>query len=258
MESIEPEKFVGSILLIHGSAPFNKDGRVPDSRAGKYAKMAFYKDLSDELERFGWKTFRYNKTGVTNHKVDYSKYKKTDLSHLKNQLNEIWKSIPKDKPRFVFAWSEGSLHISQLPMDEIDGVVILGGISTNIRDVILWQARNEKSKMLEQLKEIEKMPREKMLGLDRPVGRLLDELRMKNNWQYFESYGSLPILVIHGEADVEVPIDQAYTWKRKLPDNSIKLLTQKERNHTFGLGDSHGAKEIANAIHKWRSESSTH
>jgi len=32
----------GTILLIHGSAPFNKEGRVPDRRDGKYSKMYFW------------------------------------------------------------------------------------------------------------------------------------------------------------------------------------------------------------------------
>ena len=166
----------GSILLIHGSAPFNEDGLVPDVRAGKYAKTQFYKNLALELEKQGWSVVRYSKPGVFHDHIDFQIYKTTDVRVLGQQLQDVWNHLPKYSPRLVFAWSEGSLHVSTLPMHEIDGVILVGAISTNIRDVILNQAGDHRTEVENQLKQIRRAPRDEMLGLDRPAGRLVDEL----------------------------------------------------------------------------------
>jgi hypothetical protein len=70
---------VGSILLIHGSAPFNEDGNVPDSRAGRYQKTDFYLKLARSLETNGWNVVRYSKPGVSMEAVDFNEYSKTDI-----------------------------------------------------------------------------------------------------------------------------------------------------------------------------------
>ena len=57
------------------------------------------------------------------------------------QLKDVWSKLPKNQPKIIFAWSEGTLHASQLPLEQAKAVVLLGAISTNIRDVILAQAK---------------------------------------------------------------------------------------------------------------------
>ena len=241
---------VGSILLIHGSAPFNVDGRVPDPRAGKYADMTFFKDIAAELEALGWKVFRYAKPGVNQDSIDFLKYRETDLEVLGTQMLDLWQSMPKSGPRVVFAWSEGSLHIHQLPLHETDGVFILGGIATNIRDVILWQAK-DKNKMLKELDEIRSLPRTHMIGLDRPAGRLVDEFDLQDNWSFFLPYPELPLLIAHGMDDAEVPFEQSVIWAKKLPHHAIERLEGSQRNHAYGKGSGHGAKILVQEAGEW-------
>lgn len=242
----------GSILLIHGSAPFNEEGNVPDARAGRYVRTNFFGDLARELERRGWTALRYSKPGVFHDHIDFGIYKTTDVTVLGNQLRTIWRTLPKDGPRLVFAWSEGSLHVGTLPMGEIDGVVLLGAISTNIRDVILAQAGNRKAEVESQLQKMTRLPKDEMLGLDRPAGRLQDELEMADNWKAFESLRrDVPLLILHGEADTEVPVNQADLWKDKLPNRSIDLVVAQGKNHMLSDGDSHGAALIAESIDRW-------
>lgn len=254
--SQEKKKTVGSILLIQGSAPFDCDGNVPDKRAGRYQKTNFYLNLASSLEAMGWKVFRYSKPGVTQAGIDFNEYKKTDLSVLGKQLNNIWGTMPKDQPRIVFAWSEGSLHVHLLPMREIDGVVLLGGISTNIRDVVLSQAKNaqDRKNTENELSQVPTMAREEMLGLDRPAGRLIDEFNMKDNWIYFSDFPLTRMLVLHGDADQEVSVAQAYEWKKHLPKNNIEIEIGSGLNHSFGAGDVHGAAKIVELISSWWAE----
>ena len=71
--------------------------------------------------------------------IDYSEYATTDFAVLAGQLRNLWRFLPAEGPRIVFAWSEGTLHVRALLIGEIDAVVLLGGISTNIGDIIQAQ-----------------------------------------------------------------------------------------------------------------------
>lgn len=242
-----------TVLLIHGSAPFNEDGNVPDPRAGKYQKTDFFRDLANLLETRGWMVVRYSKPGVSKDKINFEEYKNTDLFSIKAQLLKLWTLLPKNKPRLVFAWSEGSLHIHLLPVHEIDGVVILGGVSTNIKSVILSQAKDktEKSQIEEELNKLSLVPRDTMIGLDRPAGRLVDEFNLKDNWTYFSGFPELPILILHGEKDNEVPLNEAYVWAKQFPSNRIQTHIRPGGNHMYGLDNTNGAELITEEIFNW-------
>jgi hypothetical protein len=208
-------------------------------------------NIATELELIGWKVVRYAKPGVTNNHIDFDVYKQTDLKNIGQQLQQIWGSIPTNKPRLIFAWSEGSLHVPLLPLEQADGVIILGGISTNISDIILWQVGGNKEKMDSLLQELEKMPREQMLGLDRPAGRLIDELSLADNWSRFDKLGLAPMLILHGQADKEVPLSQASVWQNKLGNERVTLVTKNGKNHMLGDNDADGASTIASEINNW-------
>ena len=243
----------GTILLIHGSAPFNIDGRVPVKSESLYSKITFYKDLAEQLNILGWAVVCYAKPGVHQGHVDFDVYKTTDLSVISKQINTIWKELPDDRPKIVFAWSEGSLHVTPLLLSEARGVILLGGISTNIKDVILSQAdsESERQKIELELKGVSSMPRDKMLGIDRPAGRLIDEFNLSANWLKFKSHPKLPILILHGNRDKEVPFSQARLWKEKLPKHNITLKVKESGNHVFAKGTSSDPVGLAETISKW-------
>ena len=56
---------------------------------------------------------------------------KIDHEAIIEQLNRLFQLMPKDKPRVVFCWSGGSLHVPHLPLAEAQAVIIVGGLSTN-------------------------------------------------------------------------------------------------------------------------------
>ena len=151
-------------------------------------------------------------------------------------------------PRIVFAWSEGSLHVRTLPLDEVDGVILLGGIATNIADVIAWQGGPSKEEFVERLAG---MGRYEMIGLDRPVGRLADELALPDNWRPFESREDLPILILHGEADSEVPAGQARMWKDRLPKNDITVTIGAGLDHRFMPKGAYDPIPLVDQILAW-------
>lgn len=248
-----PSTAKGTILLIHGSAPFNEDGRVPLDHDSVYVRTHFYRDLAQHLGACGWDTVRYAKPGVGANHVDFDLYKKTDLARLTEQIQDLWRTMPKDRPRVVFAWSEGTLHAPLLPLMEATAVILLGAVSTNIKDVIVAQASTaaEREEIDKFLAELPSMDREAMLGVDRPVGRLVDELRLQDNWRNFVEHPELPLLVLHGDADREVSPSQSRVWQQELPGHAITVVTKPGGNHTFGTDDLLGATELANVVCRW-------
>jgi len=246
----------GTILLIHGSAPFNLDGRIPIEGDSIYSKISFYKDLAWSLNTLGWSVVRYSKLGVSQNSVDFEEYKKTDLKLLMQQLKDVWSKLPKNQPKIIFAWSEGTLHASQLPLEQAKAVVLLGAISTNIQDVILAQAKTseEINEVKIFLKLLSSMPRNKMLGIDRPAGRLVDEIQMRDNWQYFLSFPKIPLLILHGGSDSEVSPKQAAIWKDKLAKHHIEIKIRPTGNHMYGIGQSHDSVFLATTIDNWLSK----
>ncbi len=221
----------GTIFLIHGSAPFNADGLIPGiSSHSPYTKQPFFKDLALQLRAAGWNVARYSKFGVTSTGIDFDLYQRTDYNCLAQQLKQIWQALPADKPRIAFAWSEGSLHVRALPLNEVAGVIFLGGIATHIGEVIITQGGPPVSQMRQMLAD--KEPTE-MLGLDRPVSRLLDELNFEDNWKVFLPYPQLPILVLHGERDEEVSVQQAKLWRKYLPKHKLTVKIGAELDHRY-------------------------
>ncbi len=238
----------GSILLVHGSAPFNLDGRIPIESDSPYARTAFYRDLSKGLLAAGWSTLRYNKPGVHDDQVDGSEYAASDFEMLGKQLVSLWAILPTECPRIVFAWSEGSLHVRALPMGAIDAVVLLGGIATTIGDII--QAQGGPS--LDQLRgELAGKDRRQMLGVDRPVGRLVDELAFQDNWKVFSGAPSPPLLILHGDQDREVPVTQVKVWEDRLPCRRVTVVVGKGYDHRFMPQAEYNPMLVVQEITAW-------
>lgn len=220
----------GTILLIHGSAPFNVDGVIPGaSRDLRYVSEPFFRDLSIRLRAKGWAVARYSKPGVSDTRINFNDYRRTSYRCLCQQLQQIWTNLPNGK-RIVFAWSEGTLHGRALPLSQMSGVILLGGIATNIGDVIAAQGGPDSSQMKQMLMSRDPLD---MLGMDRPVGRLLEELELEDNWKVFLPYPNLPLLILHGGKDEEVNVQQARTWREQLPNHKLTVRIGDTLDHRY-------------------------
>ncbi len=260
----------GTILLIHGTAAQNIDGQLPDEKIqiflkGKdpthYIIQPTYKNLFEKLNELGWDTVRYTRTGVYQDHIDYEEYKKTDLKNIMDQLNSIWKELPKDKPRIIFAWSGGSVHASLLPLEEVSAVILLGALSTKRTDVyrLRFKTPEEIQKFDSELKlllsqEKNQQKRNELEGPNYPFSRFFDENNLNESWTYYKKYPKLPLLVLHGDRDEEVSLSQAKVWKEKLAKNDITLLIKSQANHAWGkVGNQPDMDDLAIEINKWLS-----
>ncbi|MBU1939118.1 hypothetical protein KKA04_05315, partial [Patescibacteria group bacterium] len=166
----------GTILIIQGAAPTNVDGRIPVDADIIYAKKSFNKNLADDLNKLGWDVVRYGKYGVYLNKIDWDKYRKTDLNFTLKQLRDVWQRVPSDKPLIVLALSEGTLHAGHLPLQDTKALILLGAIATNIKDVYLNKAKDDEElkKRTEKLESAHDMKRDEMFDKSWPAGRVVD------------------------------------------------------------------------------------
>ncbi|PKK88555.1 MAG: hypothetical protein CVV64_18305 [Candidatus Wallbacteria bacterium HGW-Wallbacteria-1] len=260
----------GTILMIHGTAPMNIDGLVPlqelQSKIQKadpdhYLSRTVYRELSDHLNELGWDTVRYTRTGVYDDNVSFDEYGKTDLKNIMDQLKGIFEAMPADKPRIVFAWSGGTVHALQMPLEKADALILLGAIATRRTDLHKFSPIPEEQKMAIQaqldeiLQQRETAVRAEMLNFDMPYGRFYDEEDLNENWTYLKQFPKLPTLILHGKKDAEVNFTQAELWKDNLPECNIVTLLEENRNHAWGsVGNSAEMADLARDMDKWLCE----
>lgn len=249
----------GSILLVHGTAPMNIDGNIP-ACGDEYplGSLSLYKELSRVLAAGGWRTLRYTRDGVYDDSVNWEEYMKVDHNAIIAQLSRLILEMPAEKPRIVFCWSGGSLHVPHLPLELVDGVVILGGICTGKTHNSLMLQRDSTSweSFLKEVEEFERMGYEDIIKINRPHGdgpllRLWQEIRLKDNWQYFRRFTDLPLLILHGTDDREVHLTQARLWNQLLPHHRLRVVEKPGRNHFLGNDNETGSEAVGAEVLKW-------
>jgi hypothetical protein len=264
----------GTILLIHDDAPLNIKGQIAFSDAHKKGRkkesdqerdgvqQPTYLELAKILNQNGWNTVRYTRVGVYNHHTDFKEYAETDLNNLMKQLRMIWNEMPQEKPRIIFAWGGGSIHALQMPLNEVDALIILGGIATKRTGVTVNQFKGKesikkvKSEFDEALSLEGRVDRKKMFGFVMPFGRLFDENNLEDNWTYLKDYPHLPTLILHGDADIESDVSQAKLWNKKLPKHNITTVIRENGNHAYGIeANKSDMNLLANEILNWLEKS---
>jgi len=269
----------GSILLVHGTAPVNIDGIIPGCTP-KYplGMMPTYRELSEVLTGGGWSTLRYTRPGISQDSVDWDQYMKVDHDAIIDQLNRLFQLMPREKPRVVFCWSGGSLHVPHLPLSEAQALIIVGGISTNRfhNGAMMAGARHANQaaqanqavqaapvlRWQETIAEVEAfadMTYEEIAAINKPNGdgpliRFWQECRLKDNWTYFQKFVELPILVLQGAEDAEVHATQARLWQQLLPYHKITLVEKPDGDHFLGINNQNGAANVGAEILRWLAE----
>ena len=90
-----------------------------------------------------------------------------------------------------------------------------------------------------------------MLGIDRPAGRLVDELAFENNWKVFSEDQSPPLLVLHGDQDREVPVAQARVWEERLPSHRVTVVVGRGYDHRFMPLGEYKPMLVAQEVMAW-------
>jgi len=243
--SEEDNNGLPGIVLIHGSAPLDMDASwpafidsIPQTTTGKEIKN--YKVIADSLSSRGYSVIRVNKRGVkkTITEVDSAIYKTTSYSNiLKDVHSEIdfLKNERNIKKIILIGWSEGTILATKIAEERKDvvGLVLMGVVGSSFKDLMRHFFPSEKE-FLETINSIENMPGDQMLGIDRPAIRVKELFKDEPNSQRILKL-TQPILVLHGDIDVETPVEQAYLVKK-----AIEKTNNPKSNVIIYKGLGHG------------------
>lgn len=143
-----------------------------------------------------------------------------------------------------------------MKLEKINGVVILGGVTTKRYHFPIQSIKDftQYTQIVSEVMAVEEMSYEDAKKVQRPNNpdgqfvKFWQEDQLKENWNYIKRYPELPLLILHGTEDEEVPIEQARLWKQLLPMHKITLIEKEGGNHMYGKKGECGASEIVEEI----------
>ncbi len=228
-------KPVPVVLLIAGSGPTDRDGNSPVGVTTNAFKM-----LADSLNRMGIAVARYDKRySGTNVKEAAKVIPERDLrfDHLVTDAAGFIKQLQADK-RFakviVAGHSEGSLvGMLAVQQTKADGFISLAGPGRNSADVLKEQLgslpdsiRNVANRALDSLQtgQLVKKPPIMLLSLFRPSVQPYLISWMKYDPTVEIKKLTVPVLLINGKHDFQVPASDAERLKAARPDATLVLF----------------------------------
>ena len=244
----QSEKPVPVVVIIAGSGPTDRDGNNP-LLPGKNNSL---KLLAEELERAGIASLRYDKRGIgESAKLDM---KESDL-RFENYIDDAaaWVTLLRKDPRFsrviIAGHSEGSLlGIVAAQRGGVDRFVSISGVGRPADEIIIGQLEPQlPPEMMKQARAALASLKEGKTVTDTP--RELDALFRPSVQPYLISWFKydpakeiaklkIPVLVIHGAKDSQVPPEEA-----KLLSKTPLLIE--------GMGHLIDAAAVAPAIAKF-------
>lgn len=235
--------------------------------AGKEFKL--FDEISDNLYDLGFSTLRYDKLSTrTSKKRDYLlKDFKEDLNYILQKIQE--NGLLRDKKIILFGWSEGvTVAINQLNYDvDIEGMILYGGVFIDpvkmkadayFNNYKICEGNEEKARsyrhqfitQIEQAHEFSETSEKRVVFLDtlynedktKIIG--VSKKAISYTKTYFRNFkkevsnsianlsnSETPTLIIHGETDINVPIENHQQMKKMFKNKenlSFKILNESD------------------------------
>lgn len=238
-----PKKITKStklVILIAGSGPTNRSG----NQVGMTNNSLKY--LSQGLSENGIATFSYDKrifALLKAGKMDESNLKFEDMITDTEAVIDYFKNEKKFKKIIIAGHSEGSLvGMVAAKNKNIDAFISLSGSGRSIDELLLEQI----SKQMPQNKEICKQYLD-TLKMGKTFKMNNTELQtifrksvqpyliswIKYNPQIEISKLKIPVLIVNGTKDIQVPESEAVLLHNALPSSKLSMITNM--NHVFKI-----------------------
>lgn len=142
------ENKVPAVLIINGSEAADRNGNVSKPEL----PLNIYKDLAEEMGRWGYASLRYDKRGIGESEGNSVEVGMWDLVKDAEAAVTFLENHPKiDKEQiFILGHSEGgilSLAVNQTK--NVKGLILMAGGGENLREAIQWQRNIAKKSILE-------------------------------------------------------------------------------------------------------------
>jgi len=242
-----------AVVLVQGSGAHDMDEKIKGIRP--------FKDIAEGLAKFGVASIRYNKRSLT--------YGKQMVKTLGNSLTvkeeviedavlaaELLRQDSRINPdkTFIVGHSLGGMLAPRIDAEggNFSGLIILAGSPRRLEDImkeqqaeylnsskgfVKWIAGKQIKKISENLAKISTMSDEEAKNTRFAGGTTLyylKEMGAKSPAEYLES-STKPILVMHGDKDLQVLTDKDFEGYKKILENhpDVTFTLYPNLNHCF-------------------------
>lgn len=230
------DKKIPLAIFIHGSGNADRNGNQ-----GGLAKAEHIKQLADSLNTRGIAFYRYDKRNATTSNLEKMDMEHTGIRDLAKDVEIAITKFQKDlrfSSIFLIGHSQGSLVGMLAASNEIQGYVSLAGPGTPINIPLIRQISTQNPDLgkiaEEHLKELKETDTIKEVNL------LLLSIFAPQNQKYLKNWMSLnpaneikklkiPVLIINGDSDLQVTVEDAQLLKQAKPE--ARLVIVKKMNH---------------------------
>lgn len=246
-----------AVILVHGSGPNDRDETIGPNKP--------FKDLAWGLASEGIAVLRYDKRTLVHGQsmdIDTTTLQEETIDDALLAV-DLLKNHPQIDPAniFVLGHSLGAMAAPRIgeANSQLAGLILLAGATRPLEDVILEQVTYltsldpspEGEAELAAVEEQVAKVKESTLSLDTPAAELplgispaywLD-LQNYNPAQTAQSL-EMPILVLHGQRDYQVSMEDFAGWQQALaPRPNVKLTSYPDLNHLFMTGEGRSTPE---------------
>lgn len=228
------------IISIAGSGPTDRDGNNPQMKNNSLIM------LSDSLVSKGFSTLRIDKRGVGKSTVAEMKEENLSFDTFVNDLSK-WVNALKEKGFqriYLMGHSEGSLIsiIASQRNSNINGLISIAGAGTSADSILMTQMKMQPPQIQELVKNyLDTLKNEKLLSnvppymyaLFRPSVQPYMISWIKYNPSIEISKLNIPILILQGDSDLQVSIEDAHKLNNANPSSSLKILSST--NHVLKI-----------------------
>ncbi|MBT8288961.1 MAG: alpha/beta hydrolase, partial [Bacteroidia bacterium] len=179
--------------------------------------------------------FRYDKRNVpvANHKYVFVHYKFEDLVDDVETIIEFFKMDARFNKIVLIGHSQGSLVGMLAANSGADRFVSLSGLSKTADEAIVWQLSKQNQGLSEvaaaHFKEL------KETGEIKDPNPFLISIFAKANLEFLRSYMmydptevikslNIPVLILNGDKDLQVPVDDAEALHSACPDATLQII----------------------------------
>ena len=241
------------VILIHGSGPNDRDESVGATK--------IFKDIALGLATKGIAVLRYDKRSKVNPSKSPERNSPTvneeTIDDVITAVNSLRAHPSIDSTRiYLLGHSLGAMLLPRISkrIPDVSGLIMISGNARPIEDLIYEQAvylfsmdsmTERKKAVLDTLKKQTALIKlYSSSSVDSSKGTLL--YRPKSYWIDLSSYNQvnvarelkMPIYILHGERDYQIPMTDYNLWKKELADKkNVQIKLYPKLNHMFQEGE---------------------
>ncbi|MGO2103564.1 alpha/beta hydrolase family protein [Psychroflexus halocasei] len=227
-------------ILIQGSGPTDRNGN------GSGLKSDHSKMLYEALNNKGINTFTYDKRTVKmlrdqnlNDTILFDDFVNDQIEIIQHFKDKGYTNI------HLIGHSQGSLVAILAAQKEIVASIIsLSGTSRTADEIIIEQIEKQMPQLLDQVKDNFKrlQNNSKLVGMDNPI---ILSIFAKQNQKFIVNYmkydpsleieklNDLPILVVNGDRDLQVPVSDAEDLHKSAKNSELLII--EDMNHVLKI-----------------------